>query len=133
MSKRSIRRIVHGLMLVLLLPGATACTSWRAQQLVPSPDAGQLPDRAYLVTRRDGSQLLVRDARLHADTLHARLAGAPRGMQGESIAVPMSEVANVETRRFSTTRTAGLVGGALVLITAGSAMVALAAVTTDWD
>ena len=133
MSKRIVRRVVHNLMLVSLMPGATACTSWRAHRLVPSSNAGQLPDVAYLVTRRDGSQLLVRDAQLQRDTLHARLTGAPRGTQGGIIAVPMSEVVHVETRRFSAVRTAGVVGGTLVLITAISALVALASVTTDWD
>jgi len=98
-----LRRSRACILLLLYLP---ACTSWH----VGSPTPAQFvererPERAR-VTRTDGSQIVLEHIVLRADTL----AGTVHGQdQQQDVRIPLTDVRQVATRRFSAGRTVGLV------------------------
>lgn len=117
------RRAVSVLLVLLSAPTATACHSWQRYELAAAPASDSAASRALRVTGRDGSQMTLNNARLRNDTLHAWVMAAPRDGRSVEVAMPMADVANVETRRFSGGRTFGLIAGSFAAVV----MIALAA------
>ena len=110
MSHRTRRRLTQCSLFVLSMPLATACTTWKHIELAPTPPSGYVPSQTVRVTKRDGSQLTIRNAQLRGDTLHGVLANVPSDLQLGEVAVPMAAVADVRARRVSVIKV--LSGGA---------------------
>ncbi len=125
MSHLTRRRAVHALLILLCLPTATACHSWQRYELAPAPAVDSASSRTLRITRRDGSQVTLNNARLRNDTLHAWLSTAPRGGSSGQVAVAMADISSVQARKFSGGRTFGLIAGsfAAVVLTALAAAI----------
>lgn len=110
---------------VLLLAGA--CTTWRG-----SPGALTRPDSTVEIRRarvvlRAGSSYEVRDASVRADSVIG-LAGADR----TRVAFARDEVARIETRQVSTSRTIGLVLGSAAVLALLSAIALAQALSEEF-
>ena len=78
--------------LLLLVPALAACAP-PAMVYRPAPEAVASETGPLAVTRRDGSRVTVRNARVVGDTL---VAAAVSGVQGASdVRIPMAEVASI--------------------------------------
>ncbi len=115
MSLLTRRHVMSCLLFVLSVPMATACTTWKHTELAPTPATGYVPSQTVRVTKRDGSQLMIRDAQLRGDTLHGSLANVPSDMRLGVVAVPMADVADVQARKISVIKV--LYGGSLTVLT----------------
>lgn len=113
MSRCIVGRLVPRLLLLSLLTSATACTTWRRQDLAPAPASSMPVPGTIRVTMRNGSRLTLRDARMQGDTLRAMLADATQAAGNGTVAVALSDIANVESRKLSGRRTVGLVAGSI--------------------
>ncbi len=109
------RRAIHGLLFVLFVPTGTACTSWKHTELAPTPASDITLSRSLRIVTRDGSQLTLNYAQLRGDTLHGSRGNGPRDRRGLAVALPLADVADAQSRQFSTGKTLGLLSGALVL------------------
>ena len=95
----------------------TACSSWQSRDL----QLGVNPNTEVLVTRRDGTKLVVVGATVQGDTVRGfglrRSADAPPPV----IAMPMSEVERMQVRQHDGGRTfllaAGLTAALAALLT----------------
>jgi len=83
---------------------AMGCTSWRVQGISPQMVIAREQPRAVLVTRADGSKVVVAGPSIVGDTLWGEVDGRPRGL-------PVEAIASIAVRRGDGGRTAGLVLG----------------------
>lgn len=99
---------------------SAACMTWQA---TPPPDpaapATQFSGEVRVV-RANGEEYRLRDARLENDSVIGNNAAGAR------VAIASSDVATIEQRRVSTARTAGAIGGGVLVI--GLVFLAAAAV-----
>jgi len=110
--------------LLLLACYLPACTSWRTQQAAPQDVIAAQHPQAIRVTRTDGSQVEITSPRIEADTLIGHRAGvAPRDSAEARVAIPLSEVAQIEVRQNDAGKTIALAAGvglAVLLIAAAA-------------
>ena len=99
---------------VAVLTGAlVGCTSWQAADVAPVQLAESHDGERIRVTRHDGSQIVVENARL-----------TPAGVFGQwertPVAIPLSEIQQLAVRREASARTIALIGGLVRVVgTAG--------------
>ena len=87
----------------------TACHTWRPVQLAPTP--GFQEKERVRVVRSNGSRIELASPSIVDDSL------VGQGRRPDTrVAIPMTEVRRVETRRLSTMRTVLLVGGVAVAV-----------------
>lgn len=80
------------------------CTTWARQSEPPAEAVASHPGARIRVTRTDHSVITVRDARVVGDTL----VGVTDDDARLPVALPVADVAAVDTRAVSGARTAGL-------------------------
>jgi hypothetical protein len=85
--------------LVLLLTG---CYTWQPYEHGPMLIAGESLPHSLRATRRDSTQVTLTAPFLRSDTLFGHL-------DGDTVAVPVPDIARVQRLGFSTVRTLGLV------------------------
>ena len=112
---RIARRGWAALLLVITVSGV-GCQAWHVQDIAPESLLATQP-RIIRVTRTDGSRVLLEDPVLRSDTVSGLVADRREGQQ--QVSIPIADVRQVETPRFSVERTVGLFAGlgALVLAT----------------
>ena len=115
LSSRIAHRGWAALLLVVTASGI-GCQTWHVQGIAPESLLATQP-RTIRVTRTDGSRVVVEDPVLRSDTVSGLIADRREGEQ--QVAIPITEVQQVEIPRFSVERTVGLFAGlgALVLAT----------------
>jgi hypothetical protein len=93
------------------------CTSWR---VVTTPPPAQLlaqekPNKV-LVTRQDGSLVILRLPHMRGDTLIGRSSsGLALSDSARDVPVPLTDVRTISVRRHSAGKTRGLIGGILLV------------------
>jgi hypothetical protein len=94
---------------VLLVSYLSGCTGWRAQTVAPERvlQDSHLVRKGVRVTTLDGPRFKVEHPGLRSDSLTGTRDTA-------SIAIPLSQVRELEVRRPSAERTTALVAGSLV-------------------
>ncbi len=105
MSNRTSHRVTSGLRFILFATTVPACMSWKHTELAPVPDSVTAPSREVRVVMRSGNKITLRDARVRNDTLHAVRRSRDSDSQGSSMAIPVSQIADVQTRQVSTPKT----------------------------
>lgn len=101
-----------------------ACTTWAHQSAPAAQVVADHPGALVRVTRTDHSVITLRDARVAGDSL----VGTTDDKARLHVAMPVADVASVDTREVSAARTAGLgVGavGALLAVAGIAAALAL--------
>jgi len=108
---------------------ASGCQSWHTQN-VPVPQAieARYSAGAVRITRRDQGVFEMRNPVLVGDSIIG-LVGEPP--QRHAIAV--ADVARVDARKVSATRTAGLVVGTYLVVVAVAVVAVLAVALNDFD
>jgi hypothetical protein len=92
----------------LLMTGlGTACRAWHTERIAPAPESvlTTRPPARIRLTRTDGSQIVLEHPVLVADTL---LGTWSSHGQRWNLRFPLTEIRQIETRRFSPVRTVGL-------------------------
>lgn len=112
-------RVSRSLPLVIVLAAVTACTTWSRQNAPPAQVVSQHPGALVRVVRTDHSVITLRGATVVNDSL----VGITDDKARLRVAMPIADVASVDTREVSAGRTAGLGLGAVgvVLAVAGIA------------
>lgn len=112
-------RVSRSLPLVIVLTAVTACTTWSRQSAPPAEVVSKHPGALVRVTRTDHSVITLRDASVANDSL----VGTTDDKARLRVAMPVADVASVDTREVSAGRTAGLGVGVVgvVLAVAGIA------------
>lgn len=112
-------RVSRSIPLVAVLAVVTACTTWSRQSAPPAQVVSQHPGALVRVTRTDHSVITLRGAAVVNDSL----VGTTDDKARLRVAIPIADVASVDTREVSAGRTAGLGLGAVgvVLAVAGIA------------
>ena len=112
-------RASRSLPLVIVLAAASACTTWSHQHAPPAQVVSQHPGALVRVTRTDHSVITLRGAAIVNDSL----VGTTDDSARLRVAMPVADVASVDTREVSAGRTAGLGVGVVgvVLAVAGIA------------
>lgn len=87
-----------------------ACTTWARQSEPPAQVVASHPGALVRVTRTDHSVITVRGAKVAGDSLVGTTSDAAR----LPVAIPMGDIASVDTRAVSGARTAGLGVGVFV-------------------
>ena len=101
--------------LLATILSSIACRTWRIESLTPEAVLATHRPAQVRVTRTDGSKIVVNQPVLRADSLSGAI---PRRGKQEDIRIPLADVQQVATRRFSVGKTiglgAGLVAGGLM-------------------
>ena len=106
------------LLVVSLANGA--CYAWHAEPLAPDSLVRALQPMELRVTHANGSETILEQPTVRADTLVGVVQG---GNNAQEVAIPISDVSQLATRKFSAGRTLGLVVGAAAIT--GVAIVAI--------
>lgn len=88
--------------LALLATGA--CATWRPYEAGPNLQPGQSLPYQLRATRSDSSRIAITDPFIRSDTLYGRT-------RGDTIAVPLADVAGLERSRIDGLRTIGVLVG----------------------
>lgn len=112
--------------LVLVLAAVTACTTWSHQSAPPAQVVADHPGALVRVTRTDHSVLTLRDVAVTNDSL----TGTTNDPARLRVAMPVADVASVDTREVSAARTAGLGLGAVGLLLAVAGIAAALALAS---
>jgi len=103
-------------LLATILSG-TACQTWRIESLTPEAVLATHHPAQVRVTRTDGSRIVVNQPVLRVDSLSGAI---PRHGKKEDIRIPLADIQQVATRRFSAGKTlglgVGLVAGGLMAV-----------------
>ena len=83
----------------------TACQAWHVERLAPESLLATRQPAKLRVTRTDGSQIVLAHPVLRQDTLSGT---GPGSGQRQDLRIPLTDVQQVATRRFSAGRTVGL-------------------------
>jgi len=121
MSPRNsaVRRRRAATLLLMILPG-TACHAWHTERVAPESVLVTRRPAKLRVTRTDASQVVIVNPVLRGDTLSG--TGPPRG-ERQDVRIPLTDVRQVATRRFSIGRTVGLGVGVAAGLFAGVAII----------
>ena len=90
---------------------AGACHSWQSRDISTGVAPAVAGRNEVRITRSDRSRLRVREPRIEGDSLTGQAANT-----STRVTMPFSDVHRVETREFSTSRTALLVGSIFALM-----------------
>ena len=101
------RRSVAGTLILVTLSGS-ACQAWHTEQLAPAALLADRHPEELRVTKTDSSEVILEQPELRGDTL---LGTTRRHDQEQEVGIPLSDVGQVATRRFSAGRTFALVVG----------------------
>ena len=93
---------VHSTAFLVLCAALCACTSWQAEPIAPARDGAGGEPRRMRVTRTDGSQVVLEDARVGADGVHGR-------WERTQAFIPTGEIRELETRGQDDAGTIGLI------------------------
>lgn len=86
------------LALCLLLP-LGACTKWEVQNVSPEQAVASEPKRAFLVKRKDGSQVQLREAGIVSDSLVGIVLDDPNGPSvRQRCAIALTDVQSIAVR-----------------------------------
>jgi hypothetical protein len=103
-------------LLATILSG-TACQTWRIESLTPEAVLATHHPAQVRVTRTDGSRIVVNQPVVRVDSLSGAV---PRHGKQEDIRIPLADIQQVATRRFSAGKTlglgVGLVAGGLMAV-----------------
>jgi hypothetical protein len=105
------RRIVAGLLAVVLVFQVSGCAEWMAYQQPPAQVLTEKSPEQVRVTRIDGKQLEVFSPRIVNDTLvgYRSLSGDPTKQEGQVVHVAVADIQSMEVRQANT-------GGGVVLV-----------------
>ena len=125
MSQPFVRRTACALLRLVLAAPCTACTTLQHTELTPpsatasgsGETADTVPLREVRILMRDGQVMTLQNARLalRNDTLHAVVMNNDAGAPANTVAVPMAEVAEVQTPQRNWDRSLGLFFGILTV------------------
>ena len=119
-----MRRFVLFALLLLIVPGASACTGWHTQTAPEPQVVAQANGRgAIRVFRKDGSVVIIRQPTVSGDSI-VGVGDTPT----RRVAVATADVERIDSRGFSPTPPGGLVVGYLAiafLVAVGAAIAAL--------
>jgi len=121
-ASHRVRRGLAATCLITLLCGS-ACQAWRTERTAPESLLGIRHPTKLLVTRTDGTQLVLQHPVLRGDTLSGT---RPRWTGQDEVRIPLTDVRQVATRGFSAGRTIGL-GVGVVALAYGAFLIAVAA------
>ena len=116
-SSHVVRRAGAAMLLVVSL-GNTSCYAWHTEQIAPESLLATRQPTQLRVTRTDSSQTILENPVMRADTL----VGAPGQSNAGEVRIPLTDVRQVATRRFSAGRTLGLTLG-LAAVTVGTVVI----------
>jgi hypothetical protein len=105
-SSHVVRRAGAATLLLVSL-GNTSCYAWHTEHIAPASLLATRQPRQLRVTRTDASQTILKNPVMRADTL----VGAPVQINAAEVRIPVADVRQVATRRFSVGRTLGLTLG----------------------
>lgn len=88
----------------MFLLATGACATWRPYDTGPSLQPGHSLPYQLRATRSDSSRIAVTDPFIRSDTLYGRI-------QGDTVEVPLADVARLERSCISAWRTAGVLVG----------------------
>jgi len=112
-----MKRVIAGMLLITLLPQLTACTSWRVQPVSPAQALSDARPRDVRVRlRRDGSTVVIPQARLVGDSIIGYQEPATFHFTPRRVAVALSDVQGVAVRRADAGRTVLAVAAAAGLM-----------------
>ena len=101
----------------------TACTSWRLQNIPPQQFTVQNATKPMRVVRRSGAVMMLRGARIGADTLYGTHKRSDAGLADTVVAIPLSDVQSIAVRDADSAKTVTLVAGIVVVAGAAVALV----------
>ena len=108
------RRVISLGLIAAYLP---ACTGWRVQGPTPEVVVRDRAPPAIRITQLDGSTLVVHHPMIVADSIVGQLTPAKAGQESVTpVALALSAVKVLEVRGVDVLRTAGAIGGGLLLI-----------------
>ena len=100
--------------MLVLLP---SCFRWQEQGPTPREAITRLGPPAARITRTDRSKVVIHQPSIIADSIAGEAEPLKHGAPTTRIAVPLSRVATVATRRFDPLRTVGAgLGGAVFVL-----------------
>jgi len=105
-SSHVVRRAGAATLLLVSL-GNTSCYAWHTEHIAPESLLATRQPTQLRVTRTDASQTILENPVMRADTL----VGAPVQISAGEVRIPVADVRQVATRRFSAGRTLGLTLG----------------------
>jgi len=110
-----MRVSLRALSLMLLLPAAAGCQSWRIEQLAPEQAVAREQPRRIRITKPGGATLVVLSPTVAGDTLRGRSES-----DGAAIAVPVGDILQLETPQSNLTTStlvaAGLGAGLVAIV-----------------
>jgi hypothetical protein len=95
-------------LLIALLP---SCYRWQEYGTSPQAALRAKPNSTLYISRTGDSVTVLRDPAVVGDSLVGKGVPAHAGGPGPRVAIPLTEVEGVRTRRMNGGQTAGLVGG----------------------
>jgi hypothetical protein len=95
---------IHRSAFFVLCAALWACTSWQAEPVAPTQLGAGSEPRRIRVTRTDGSQVVLEDARVLADGVHGR-------WERLQAFIPVGDIGELEVRRQDDAGTIGLIAG----------------------
>ena len=104
----------------------TACHSWRPQHPVGSVPLVQYTNPVRL-TMHDGRRVELTSARITGDSVHGTLRKGTGAAEAGSVSLHMRDVQRLEERQFSSGKTIGVAGAALVALWAAAGLALVAA------
>lgn len=107
----------------MLVGQLTACTSWRVQNSPPQQFTARDPTQQLRVVRRSGAVMMLRGARIGADTLYGTHKRSDAGVADTVVAIPLSDVQSIAVRDADSAKTITLVAGIVVVAGAAVALV----------
>jgi hypothetical protein len=90
----------------ILCAALWACTSWQSEPVAPAQLVASDDAQRVRVTRTDGSQVVLEDARVAADGVHGQ-------WERTQAFIPTTEVRQLQVRREDQAGTVGLIVGVL--------------------
>ncbi|HYL54979.1 MAG TPA: hypothetical protein VEU73_05330 [Gemmatimonadales bacterium] len=112
---RSVARRGWAAVLLVMTVSGVGCQAWHVQRIAPESLLATQP-RTILVTRTDGSRVVLEGPVLRSDTMSGLVADKREGQQ--QVSIPIADIQQVATPRFSVERTFGLFAGLGVLVLA---------------
>lgn len=94
----------HSPLLLVLAFAVAGCATWRPYDTTPALGAGQSLPHRLRATRQDRTRVALTAPFVRADTLYGRV-------HGDTVAVPIAEITQLERERLNLGRTLGVVIG----------------------
>ena len=105
-----LRTLPHRVLPVALLLVVAGCMSWSGARPLSGFEAPGVGSEVIRVLRTDGTLIVLHDPVIANDSL----AGALASKNGMRLAIPVSDVQEIQSRRVDPLRTTGAIAGGLL-------------------